>query len=64
MLITPLQQVCQLIESPEIEQELSMYSTLEQAEIFELMKGIMADEIQFVLAMYNHIGREHGRAVN
>lgn len=53
MLIKPLQQVCELIESPEIEQRLNMYTAMEQEEIFQMMRGILEDEIHFVLEVYN-----------
>lgn len=63
MLIKPLQQVCELIQSPNIEEQLNLYTEAEQEEIFQLMKGIMRDEIEFVLEIYSRFEME-GRKIN
>lgn len=63
MLIKPLQQVCELIQSPSIEEQLNLYTKEEQEEIFQLMKDMMRDEIEFVLEVYSRFEME-GKPIN
>ncbi|WP_028987595.1 hypothetical protein [Thermicanus aegyptius] len=51
-LINPLKTIANLISDPTLEEELKKYHPETQKEIFYFLRGIMADEIRFVLKNY------------
>ncbi|EGL83610.1 hypothetical protein CathTA2_0821 [Caldalkalibacillus thermarum TA2.A1] len=65
MLIEGLKTICEIVNIPDIKEQLMEYTPEEQWEIYLMMREIMADEIEFVIHMYEYTIRKEGmRGVN